>query len=68
MKNKFLCIVVVTLLALGTIAAQDKSGVPAEATKPAAGGVDPNYVIGAEDVISITVWKEPDLTDRKSVV
>jgi polysaccharide biosynthesis/export protein len=62
MKNKFLCIAIVALLAMGTVAAQDKSAVPVEMAKPSASGVDPNYVIGAEDVLSISVWKEPDLT------
>jgi polysaccharide biosynthesis/export protein len=30
------------------------------APKPATG--DPNYVIGAQDVLDISVWKEPDLS------
>lgn len=29
---------------------------------PAAGADDPNYVIGAEDVLDINVWKEPDVS------
>lgn len=33
---------------------------PAQA--PAAGSENPNYVIGAQDVIDISVWKEPDVS------
>ncbi|MFZ3215858.1 MAG: polysaccharide biosynthesis/export family protein [Candidatus Acidiferrales bacterium] len=32
-----------------------------EAKKPAA-TADPNYVIGAQDVLDISVWKEPDVS------
>jgi polysaccharide export outer membrane protein len=30
--------------------------------KPAAATVDPGYVIGEEDVLNISVWKEPEVT------
>jgi polysaccharide export outer membrane protein len=30
--------------------------------KPAAATTDPTYVIGEEDVLNISVWKEPDVT------
>lgn len=30
--------------------------------KPVAATNDPNYVIGAEDVLDINVWKEPDIS------
>jgi polysaccharide export outer membrane protein len=30
--------------------------------KPRPATEDPNYIIGAEDVLDINVWKEPDLT------
>ena len=28
----------------------------------------PHYIIGPEDNLQVTVWKEPSLSDRKSVV
>jgi polysaccharide export outer membrane protein len=75
--------VVVMLMALcGCVAAQEvaKAAVPAgsaevakssgdgSSTSAAASKVDPNaYVLGAEDVISVSVWKEPDVTKTVSV-
>ncbi len=34
----------------------------ADASKPVAATTDPAYVIGAEDVLNISVWKEPEVT------
>ena len=34
----------------------------ADASKPVAATTDPEYVIGAEDVLNISVWKEPEVT------
>jgi polysaccharide biosynthesis/export protein len=39
---------------------QGTQGVTSSMVSPATN--DPNYVIGAQDVIDINVWKEPDLT------
>jgi polysaccharide export outer membrane protein len=40
--------------------AEDFAGVPGAAQKSAT--QDPNFVIGAQDVLDISVWKEPELT------
>jgi polysaccharide export outer membrane protein len=32
------------------------------AVRPAPGSTDPNYVIGAQDVVDISVWKEPEVS------
>jgi polysaccharide export outer membrane protein len=32
------------------------------AARPAPGSTDPNYVIGAQDVVDISVWKEPEVS------
>jgi polysaccharide export outer membrane protein len=37
-----------------------KAAAPTVATKPAT--IDPNYVIGAQDVLDISVWKEPEVS------
>ena len=57
------CVAVVCSL----VVAQDTGTPPAPATAPkpadAAAGIRPDaYVIGAEDVISVYVWKEPDMS------
>jgi polysaccharide export outer membrane protein len=35
---------------------------PTAAPTPAAGSEDPNFVIGAEDVLDVNVWKEPEVS------
>ena len=43
------------------------AAVPAiDAARPAA-TTDPNYVIGAQDVLDVSVWKEPDLSRQVPV-
>jgi polysaccharide export outer membrane protein len=42
-----------------------QSAIPAmasDAPKKAAATADPNYVIGAQDVLDVSVWKEPDVS------
>ena len=42
-----------------------QSAIPAMASdvpKKAAATTDPNYVIGAQDVLDVSVWKEPDVS------
>lgn len=55
--------VMIVLVALAIPArAQNNSGKAAPAETPKTGSTDPNYVIGAQDVLDISVWKEADLT------
>jgi protein involved in polysaccharide export with SLBB domain len=67
-----ICLPLVLLLSLG-LAAQEKKEQPAtspapraedEALRKAVGApVDPNtYLVGAEDILNISVWREPALT------
>ena len=54
---------VIVLLALAIpVRAQDGPGKTIPAEPPKSAVADPNYIIGAQDVISVSVWKEAELT------
>jgi polysaccharide biosynthesis/export protein len=54
---------VIVLLALAIpVRAQDGPGKTSPAEPPKSAVADPNYIIGAQDVISVSVWKEAELT------
>jgi polysaccharide export outer membrane protein len=62
----------VALFATGMLGQSDGNGPspntankPAENTQGSGGGSD--YVIGADDMLNISVWKEPDLTENVPV-
>ncbi|MGB0034228.1 MAG: polysaccharide biosynthesis/export family protein [Candidatus Acidiferrales bacterium] len=73
MLKRIRLLIALTIVALGIPAqAQDapekakptqSSGVTsARVTAPKVATDDPNYVIGAQDVLDISVWKEPEIT------
>ena len=66
------CLAVLLMLAVVPAKAQEPAGshqtaqspvpaIPDETVKKSA-TVDPNYVIGAQDVLDVNVWKEPDVS------
>lgn len=66
--------IAIVLIILGTLslfaqsAASGKSRVPAtQRAAASAPQADPTYTIGAEDVINIAVWKEPDFSSTVPV-
>lgn len=72
-QRKQFCLIVFLALAVLSANAQEasssnppaQSAIPAmasDAPKKAAATTDPNYVIGAQDVLDISVWKEPDVS------
>ena len=67
----FNCRFGILLLLVGLLAgigsASDSAKKPDANNAGAATQVDPNYVIGAQDVLSISVWKEPDLSESVPV-
>lgn len=64
MLNKFRFGMAITLLMIASQArAQDKAATSdASSTASKAATADPNYVIGGQDVLDISVWKEAELT------
>jgi polysaccharide export outer membrane protein len=72
-QRKQFCLIVFLALAVLPAYAQEadsskppaQSAIPAmasDAPKKAAATADPNYVIGAQDVLDVSVWKEPDVS------
>ena len=66
---KVVCLALLGLVATGMWAQEDNGGsaaLPAKAVTPeahpAASAVPPDYVIGADDTLHITVWKEPEMS------
>ena len=69
MKHKNAMFVAVALW-LGTLLASAQNSVPpsqAAPPPPRAPQVSPTYVIGAGDMLYVSVWKEPDLTNTLPV-
>src|ERR1700733_6383717 len=71
-KARQFCLAVFLMLAVVPAKAQEPAGshqtaqspvpaMPDETVKKSA-TVDPNYVIGAQDVLDISVWKEPEIS------
>ncbi len=54
--------IVLMLLAIGSLAVPDREAEAAREAKGAALAQDPDYVIGIEDILDISVWKNPDLS------
>ncbi len=66
-KRLLFCSMIMLLGLITSVRAQNTAGAtsPAEASKNA--DADPNYIIGAQDVLSISVWKEAELTKEVPV-
>src|SRR5262245_49248590 len=56
-----------TARAQGTSEKGSGTSAPQSATPPKSATDDPEYVIGADDLLDISVWKEPDITRRVPV-
>lgn len=65
--NRALIALFLISTSLAGVATASDATKPAVATSAAAQPVGPDYVIGAQDVLGITVWKEPDLSSSVPV-
>jgi polysaccharide export outer membrane protein len=62
MRRITFAIFVILVMGLATFASDKKAETKVAASTPAVAPSDPDYVIGVEDVLSITVWREADLS------
>jgi len=62
--KRWMLVTIACMALLSLAAAKDSTNVPkgASAQAATAAGKDTDYVIGAEDVLHVNVWKEPDMT------
>jgi polysaccharide export outer membrane protein len=74
LKKLELGIAIAWLFGAVSLPAQDKpatkqqvGAAPRDGTAQSAATADPNYMIGGQDVLDISVWKEPELTLRVPV-
>lgn len=68
MKRTIRTLAGITFLLSGLMVfAQESAPAKAPAAPPAAAGISPTYLIGADDTIFVSVWKEPDLTNTLPV-
>ena len=56
------CFAILTVLAIPGMARAQATNKTTSATLPAKDAAGSNYLIGAQDVLDINVWKEPELT------
>ena len=56
-----------TANAQGTSEKGSGASAPPSATPPKSATEDPEYIIGADDLLDISVWKEPDISRRVPV-
>ena len=61
-KQVRLSLLVIFVALAAPVRAQDTIAKNSPGPAPTTAATDPNYIIGAQDVIDISVWKEPDLT------
>lgn len=67
MKKVITVLVVLWLAMAAAMAQSDDSGKTETAGAAPAVSIDSEYTIGADDVLRISVWKEPDLTETLPV-
>ena len=63
MRKRLQVFVMIVLMAFATsLHAQNTPSTASSAETPKNAAADPNYIIGAQDVLGINVWKETELT------
>jgi len=69
LRNHLVAVAAFLLIVAATFAAQNSGGQaePSNTSTAQTAENDPSYKIGAQDVLNISVWKEPDLTQTVPV-
>lgn len=68
MKRRWMVIAALCLSLVASAAAQNKTDKDKDDSKPVTPATeDPSYIIGPEDVLSVNVWKEPEVSSSVPV-